>query len=102
MNRTVLVLQEVVPQYRVPFFRFLADELGSHGLDLHVVSTSVLPGPDELGFRHQRVSVSGGGLSALKTVLRERPAALVVPHSARFAPIAAAARLLQSLSLIHI
>lgn len=102
MNRTVLVLQEVVPQYRVPFFRFLADELGSHGLDLRVVSTSVLPGPDELGFRHQRVRVSGGGLSALKTVFRERPAALVVPHSARFAPIAAAARLLQSRGRKHL
>jgi glycosyltransferase involved in cell wall biosynthesis len=96
MKRTVLVLQEVVPPYRVPFFRFLADELGSRDLDLRVVSTSVLPKVDELGFPHQRVQTSRGGLSALDTIYRERPVVLVLPHSPQFAPVATMTRLLQS------
>ena len=96
MKPTVLVLQEQVPPYRVPFFRFLADELGSRDLDLRVVSSSVLPKADELGFPHQRALTSRGGLSALDTIYRERPAVLVLPHSARFAPVATATRLLQS------
>ena len=102
MKSTVLVVQEQVPAYRVPFFRFLANELGSHDLDLLVASSSALPGIDELGFRHQRVLMSAGGLSALGTVHRERPAALVLPHSARFAPIAAAARVVQSRGQKHL
>ena len=65
MKPTVLVIQEEVPHYRVPFFRFLADELGSRDLDLRVVSSSVLPRVDELGFPHQRVLTSRWGLSAL-------------------------------------
>ena len=82
MKPTVLVLQEQVPPYRVPFFRFLADELGSRDLDLRVVSSSVLPKVDELGFPHQRVLTSRSGLSALDTIYRQRPAVLVLPHSA--------------------
>jgi glycosyltransferase involved in cell wall biosynthesis len=96
MKPTVLVLQEQVPPYRVPFFRLLADELGSHDLDLRVVSSSVLPGVDELGFRHQRVHRSRVVPSVLGTIYRERPAVLVLPHTARFAPIAAATRPLES------
>jgi glycosyltransferase involved in cell wall biosynthesis len=96
MKPTVLVLQEQVLPYRVPFFRFLADELGSRDLDLRVVSSSVLPKVDELGFPHQRVLPSRGGLSALGTIYRERPAVLVLPHSGRFAPVATTTRLLQS------
>jgi len=96
MKPTVLVIQEVVPHYRVPFFRFLADELGSRDLDLRVVSSSVLPKVDELGFPHQRVPTSRWGLSALGTIYRERPAVLVLPHSARFAPVATTTRFLQS------
>jgi glycosyltransferase involved in cell wall biosynthesis len=95
MNPSVLVIQEQVPPYRVPFFRLLADELGSRFVDLRVASSSVLPASGELGFRHQRVLTSRGGLSVLGTIYRERPAALVLPHSLRFAPVAAAARLLQ-------
>ena len=96
MKPTVLVLQEQVPPYRVPFFRFLADELCSRDLDLRVVSSSVLPKVDELGFPHQRALTSRGGLSALDTIYRERPAVLILPHSARFAPVATTTRLLQS------
>ena len=58
MKLTVLVLQEVVPPYRVPFFRFLADELGSRDLDLRVVSSSILPKVDELGFQDGAALVS--------------------------------------------
>lgn len=96
MKRMVLVLQEVVPPYRIPLFRFLAEELGSRDLDLRIVSSSALPGADELGFSHQRVPVSRYGRSALDTIYRARPAVLVLPHSGRFAPAAAATRLLQS------
>lgn len=96
MKPKVVLLQEQVPPYRVPFFRSLADELGSRGLDLSVLSSSILPGSDELGFRHQRLSKSSGGRSALGTISRERPAALVLPHSARFAPLAGITRILQS------
>jgi glycosyltransferase involved in cell wall biosynthesis len=96
MKPTVLVIQEVVPHYRIPFFRSLADELGSRDLDLRVVSSSVLPKVDELGFPHQRVPTSRWGLSALGTIYRERPAVLVLPHSARFAPVATTTRRLQS------
>ena len=92
MKPKVVLLQEQVPPYRVPFFRSLADELGSRGLDLSVLSSSILPGSDELGFRHQRLSKSSGGRSALGTICRERPAALVLPHSARFAPLAGISR----------
>ena len=94
MKPTVLVLQEQVPPYRVPLFRSVAQVLSSHGLELRVASSSVLDGADALGFRHVRVRMSQGGLAALDTVLRERPTALVLPHSGRFAPIAFAARLL--------
>jgi glycosyltransferase involved in cell wall biosynthesis len=96
MKPKVLVLQEQVPAYRVPFFRLLADELGSRNLDLCVLSSSVLPGLDELGFRHEHVLTLRGGLSALETIYRQRPAALILPHDARFAPVAAITRLLQS------
>jgi glycosyltransferase involved in cell wall biosynthesis len=96
MKPTVLVVQKQVPPYRVPFFRFLADELDSHDLDLLVASSSALPGIDELGFRHQHVLISPGGLSALGAISLEQPAALVLPHSARYAPIATAARVFQS------
>jgi hypothetical protein len=96
MKPTVLVIQEQVPHYRVPFFRFLADELGSRDLELHVVSSSVLPNADDLGFTHLRVLTSRFGLSSLGTIYRERPTVLVLPHSARFAPIATTTRLLQS------
>ena len=96
MKTTVLVLQEVVPPYRVPFFRSLADELGSRDLDFRVVSSSVLPKVDELGFPHQRVLPSRWGLSALGTIYRERPVVLILPHSPQFAPIAITTRLLQS------
>lgn len=96
MKPKVVLLQEQVPPYRVPFFRSLADELGSRDLDLSVLSTSILPGSDKLGFRHQRLSKSRGGWSALGTICRERPAALVLPHSARFAPLAGITRILQS------
>jgi glycosyltransferase involved in cell wall biosynthesis len=96
MSGKVLILQEQVPPYRVPFFRVLADELDRRQLDLRVVSSSALPAADVLGFQHQRTLISRGGLSALDTIYRERPAFLVLPHSARFAPVAAAARLLQT------
>ncbi len=89
----VLVLQEQVPPYRVPLFRLLAEELCDRGLDLHVVSSSMLPDADGIGFRHQRIAMANHGLSALAAIFRERPAALVLSHSARFAPVAAAARL---------
>jgi L-malate glycosyltransferase len=96
MKPTVLIVQEQVPHYRVPFFRFLADELGSRDLGLRIVSSSVLPKVDELGFPHQRVLASRWGLSALGTIYRERPMVLVLPHSGRFAPVATTTRLLQS------
>lgn len=96
MKPAVLVLQEQVPPYRIPFFRFLAEELFSRDLDLRVVSSSVLPKVDDLGFPHQRVLTSRYGLSALDAICRERPAVLVLPHSARFAPVATTTRLLQS------
>lgn len=96
MKPTVLVVQEQVPPYRVPFFRLLADELASRDIDLLVASSSALPGIDELGFRHQHVPTSVGGISALRAVCRKRPMALVLPHSARFAPLATAARVFQS------
>ncbi len=95
MKPTVLVLQEWVPPYRVPFFRSLSDELDSRGLDLRVVSSSDLSGLDEPGFRHERVLMSKGGLSSIETIYRIRPEALVLPHDARFALLATAARLLQ-------
>ena len=95
MKPSVLVLQEQIPPYRVPFFRFLADELGRRDLDLRVISSSALPAPDELGFPHQRVPVTRGGTSALRAIFRQRPTALVLPHSSRFAPAAAATRLRQ-------
>lgn len=95
MKSTVLVIQEQVPPYRVPFFRCLAHELNCRGLDLHVASSSALPGEGELGFQHQRVQTSKGGLSALGVIRRERATALVLPHSVRFAPVAAMARLVQ-------
>jgi glycosyltransferase involved in cell wall biosynthesis len=96
MKPTVLVVQEQVPPYRVPLFRFLAEELGSRDLDLRVVSSSALPKATELGFQHQRIMTSRSGLSALDAIYRERPTVLVLPHSARFAPVATATRLLQS------
>lgn len=96
MKPKVVLLQEQVPSYRVPFFRSLADELASRDLDLSVLSSSILPTSDELGFRHQRIPTSRGGRSALGTIYRERPAALVLPHSARFAPLAGITRVLQS------
>jgi L-malate glycosyltransferase len=95
LKPTVLVLQEQVPPYRVPLFRFLAEELGRRDLDLNVISSSALPKADELGFPHQRVMKSRYGRTALDAIYRERPAALVLPHSGRFAPVATAARLLQ-------
>jgi L-malate glycosyltransferase len=95
MKPAVLVLQKRVPAYRVPFFRALAAELARRDLELHVASSSALPGPDELGFRHHDASTSMGGLSALETLKRERPAVFVMPHSARFAPLASTARLMQ-------
>jgi glycosyltransferase involved in cell wall biosynthesis len=95
MIPTVVVLQEQVPPYRVPFFRLLADELQSRDLDLRVASSSVLSEPDELGFRHRRTLTSRGGLSSLEAIYRERPTALVLPHSVHFAPLATATRLLQ-------
>ena len=96
MRSTVVLLQEQVPPYRVPFFRSLADELRSRDLDLSVLSSSHfargrrpwLPAPADLEVR--------GGRSALGTIYRERPAALVLPHSARFAPLAGITRALQS------
>jgi SAM-dependent methyltransferase len=96
MKPTVLVLQEQVPHYRVPFFRFLAEELGSRDLDLRVVSSSALPEINELGFQHHRILASRYGLFALDTICRERPTVLVLPHSGRFAPVATTTRLLQS------
>jgi glycosyltransferase involved in cell wall biosynthesis len=96
MNPKVHVLQEQVPRYRVPFFRFLSKELHNRDLDLRVVSSSILPGTDELGFRHQRMLTSNGGFFALKTINRERPVALILPHDARYAPVAAETRLLRS------
>lgn len=95
MKPGVLVLQQRVPPYRVPFFRALAAELGSRGLELLVVSSSTMPGADELGFRHGSGQTSVGGLSALETINKERPTVLVLPHSARFGPLAAVARLLK-------
>lgn len=95
MKRTVLVLQEQVPPYRVPLFRFLAEELRSRDLDLRVVSSSALPEADELGFPHLRIKRSKYGLSALDVIRHERPAALVLSHSGRFAPVATATRFLQ-------
>jgi glycosyltransferase involved in cell wall biosynthesis len=95
MKSVVLVLQKQVPAYRVPFFRALAAELGSRDLELQVASSSAVPGPDELGFRHHHALTSLGGLSAVETIKRQRPTALVLPHSAHFAPVAARARLLQ-------
>jgi glycosyltransferase involved in cell wall biosynthesis len=91
----VLVLQEQIPPYRVPFFRFLANEMDRRDLDLRVLSSSALPGLDELGFGHQRAPVATGGLSALGAIHRQRPLALILPHSSRFAPVAAATRLQQ-------
>jgi glycosyltransferase involved in cell wall biosynthesis len=96
MKPTVLVLQEQVPPYRVPLFRLLAEELGSRDLDLRVLSSSALPNADQLGFTHQRITMSKYGLPALDAIYRGRPAVLVLPHSGRFAPVATAARLLQS------
>jgi L-malate glycosyltransferase len=96
MKPTVLVLQEQVPPYRVPLFRFLAEELRSRDLDLRVVSSSAPPEAAELGFSHRRVMMSRYGLSALDAIYRERPAVVVLPHSGRFAPVATATRLLQS------
>lgn len=96
MKPTVLVLQEGVPPYRVPFFRFLAAELGRRDLDLRVVSSTQLPEAAELGFTHQRIMMSRWGRSALGAIYGERPEVLVLPHSARFAPVATATRLLQS------
>jgi glycosyltransferase involved in cell wall biosynthesis len=96
MKPIVLVLQEQVPPYRVPLFRFLAEELGRRDLDLRVVSSTALPKADELGFPHQRVTMSRYGLPALETIYRARPAALVLSHSGRFAPLATATRVLQT------
>ncbi len=95
MKSEVLVLQQRVPPYRVPFFRALATELGSRGLELLVVSSSAMPAADELDFRHRRGLTSLGGLSALEAINRERPTVLVLPHSARFGPLAAMTRLLK-------
>jgi L-malate glycosyltransferase len=91
----VLVLQRVVPAYRVPFFRALTAELYGRGIDLEVVSSSAAPRSGNFGFRHHYAPVSLGGLSALETINRERPKVLVLPHSARFASLAATTRLLQ-------
>lgn len=96
MRTKVLVLQEIVPHYRIPFFRSLSVELKSRKLDLCVVSSAILPGPDELGFRHQRTLMTRSGRSALTQIYREQPAVLVLPHSARFAPLASVTRFLQS------
>ena len=96
MKPTVLIVQEQVPHYRVPFFRFLADELDSRDLDLRAISSSVLPKVDELGFQHQRVLTSRGGLFAIGAIYRERPAVLVLPHNVRFAPVATTTRRIQS------
>jgi L-malate glycosyltransferase len=96
MKPTVLVVQEQVPPYRVPFFRSLAAELSSRGLDLRVVSSSALPDATDLGFSYQRIIASRYGLYALVEIYRERPAVLVLPHSGRFAPVATVTRLLQS------
>jgi glycosyltransferase involved in cell wall biosynthesis len=95
MNPTVLVVQEQVPPYRLPFFRFLSGELSRRGLQLGVVSSSALPVPAELGFQHHLVPASRYGRRALELAYRERPAVLVLPHSGRVAPAAAAARLSQ-------
>lgn len=96
MKPTVVVLQEQVPPYRVPLFRFLTEELGRRDLDLLVLSSSALPKAAELGFPHLRIKASRYGLYAVDAIYRERPAVLVLPHSARFAPVAAATRLMQS------
>ena len=96
MKPKVLVIQEQVPHYRVPFFRLLAEELSSRGLDLRVVSSSVLPKTDDLGFPHQRIMRSRYGLFSLYAIHRERPTVLVLPHSPRFAPVATVTRLLQN------
>ena len=96
MNPAVMVVQEQVPPYRVPFFRLLSGELTSYGLDLRVVSSSALPATAELGFQHRRVPTSRYGRPALEIAYRERPAALVLPHSGRVAPVAAATRLAQA------
>lgn len=90
-NPAVLVIQEQVPPYRVPFFRYLADELARRQLQLCVVSSTCLPRPAELGFHHRHVPPSRTGLSALPLIRRERPQALVLPHSGHFAPLAVAA-----------
>jgi glycosyltransferase involved in cell wall biosynthesis len=95
MRPIVLVLQEKVPPYRIPFFRFLADELGRHDLELRVISSTVLPGSDQIGFRHQRFPMAWGGISALGSIYAERSVALILPHSSRFAPVAGATRLRQ-------
>lgn len=95
MKPAVLVLQKQVPTYRIPFFRALATELARRDLELHVASSSAILGPDELGFPYQNASISMGGLSTIEAIRRERPAAFVLPHSARFAPLAGIARLTQ-------
>ena len=52
MKPKVLVIQEQVPHYRVPFFRLLAEELSSRGLDLRVVSSTLFcPRRMTSGFR---------------------------------------------------
>jgi glycosyltransferase involved in cell wall biosynthesis len=96
MKLTVLVLQEVVPHYRIPFFRFLSEELNCRNIELCVLSSSDLPKTDDLGFRHKHVLPFRGGLPLLEAIYCDPPTALVLPHDARFAPIAVATRLRQN------
>lgn len=95
MTPTVLIIQEQVPPYRIPFFRILSEMLNRRGLDLSVASSSALPETDRIGFRHRRALTSKGGLPALQLIHRTRPTVLVLPHSLRFAPVAAVTRTLQ-------
>lgn len=92
MKQTIVVLQEQIPPYRVPFFRTLSAELRTHDLDLYVMSSLPPSEPDERGFGYRQVATSMGGTSALSAIISEGPAALVLPHSARFAPLASATR----------
>ena len=95
MKPEVFVFQEQVPSYRIPLFRSLARELEVRDLNLRVISSAILPDSTELGFQHQRIRSSRAGRPALPVIRRERPAVLVLPHSAQFAPLAAITRVLQ-------
>jgi L-malate glycosyltransferase len=95
MERTVLVLQGQVPPYRIPFFRSLTHELKRRQFKLLVVSSSVLPGINDIGFLHQHVRRSAGSLSALKFIYQKMPTVLVLPHSLQYFPLASSTRLIQ-------